>query len=157
MDFVIRKGQIEDCSKTLELIQELALYEKAPNEVAVTAQDFEEDGFGVNSIFELLVAEQGKEIIGVAIFYEKYSTWKGRCTYLEDLIVTESKRGVGAGKALFEGVIKHAKESNSGRMEWQVLDWNKPAIDFYKSYNAELDGTWYNGRFTKEQLQNINL
>ena len=103
------------------------------------------------------IASSEGEIIGVAIFYEKYSTWKGRCTYLEDLIVTESKRGVGAGKALFEGVINYAKERNSGRMEWQVLDWNQPAIDFYKSYNAELDGTWYNGRFTKEQLQNINL
>ncbi|MFT4756337.1 MAG: GNAT superfamily N-acetyltransferase [Vicingaceae bacterium] len=157
MDFVIRKGRIEDCRRTLELIQELAVFEKAPNEVGVTVQDFKEDGFGVRSIFEFLVAEQGKEIIGVAIFYEKYSTWKGRCTYLEDLIVTESKRGVGAGKALFEGVINYAKERNSGRMEWQVLDWNQPAIDFYKSYNAELDGTWYNGRFTKEQLQNINL
>tara|TARA_R110000868_G_scaffold129288_1_gene337908 strand:- start:61 stop:534 length:474 start_codon:yes stop_codon:yes gene_type:complete len=157
MDFVIRKGYKADCLRTLELIQELAEYEKAPGEVAVSLKDLEEDGFGENSIYKLFVAEQNDEIIGIAIFYEKYSTWKGKCIYLEDLIVTKSKRGIGAGKALFEAVIAFAKENNSGRMEWQVLDWNTPAIDFYKSYNAELDGTWYNGRFTKEQLQNINL
>ena len=157
MDFVIRKGYKADCLRTLELIQELAEYEKAPGEVAVSLKDLEEDGFGENSIYKLFVAEQNGEIIGIAIFYEKYSTWKGKCIYLEDLIVTESKRGLGAGKALFEAVIEFAKENNSGRMEWQVLDWNTLAIDFYKSYNAELDGTWYNGRFTKEQLQNINL
>ena len=157
MDFVIRKGYKADCLRTFELIQELAEYEKAPGEVAVSLKDLEEDGFGENSIYKLFVAEQNDEIIGIAIFYEKYSTWKGKCIYLEDLIVTKSKRGIGAGKALFEAVIAFAKENNSGRMEWQVLDWNTPAIDFYKSYNAELDGTWYNGRFTKEQLQNINL
>ncbi|MFT6165344.1 MAG: GNAT superfamily N-acetyltransferase [Vicingaceae bacterium] len=157
MDFVIREGYKADCLRTLELIRELAEYEKAPGEVAVSLKDLEEDGFGENSIYKLFVAEQNDEIIGIAIFYEKYSTWKGKCIYLEDLIVTESKRGLGAGKALFEAVIEFAKENNSGRMEWQVLDWNTPAIDFYKSYNAELDGTWYNGRFTKEQLQNINL
>jgi len=157
MDFVIRKGEKADCLRTLELIRELAEYEKAPEEVAVILKDLEEDGFGEHSIYKLLVAEQNDNIIGVAIFYEKYSTWKGKCVYLEDLIVTESKRGIGAGKALFEAVISYAKEHNSGRMEWQVLDWNTPAIDFYKSYNAELDGTWYNGRFTLEQLQNMNL
>lgn len=157
MDFIIRQGRKEDCTRTLELIQELAIYEKAPAEVAVTLKDLESDGFGESNIFEMFVAEQNQEIIGVAIFYEKYSTWKGRCIYLEDLIVTESKRGIGAGKALFESVIKYAKQHNSGRMEWQVLDWNTPAIDFYKSYNAELDETWINGRFTNEQLQNINL
>ncbi len=157
MDFVIRKGCKADCLSTLELIQELAEYEKAPEEMVISLKDLEEDGFGENSIYELFVAEQNDKIIGIAVFYEKYSTWKGRCIYLEDLIVTESKRGIGAGKALFEAVVGFAKEKNSGRMEWQVLDWNTPAIDFYKSYNAELDGTWYNGRFTKEQLQNINL
>lgn len=157
MDFVIRKGRKADCLSTLELIQELAVYEKAPQELDISLKDLEEDGFGENSIYELFVAEQNDKIIGIAVFYEKYSTWKGRCIYLEDLIVTESKRGIGAGKALFEAVVSFAKEKNSGRMEWQVLDWNTPAIDFYKSYSAELDGTWYNGRFTKEQLQKINL
>lgn len=157
MDFTIRKGRKQDCKQTLELIQELAIYEKAPNEVSITLEALEADGFGENAIYELIVAEQSEQIIGVAIFYEKYSTWKGRCTYLEDLVVTECKRGIGAGKALFEAVIEYAKEKNSGRMEWQVLDWNKPAIDFYKSYDAELDGEWFNGRFRREQLQKMNF
>ena len=116
MDFVIRKGCKADCLRTLELIHELAEYEKAPEEVVVSLKDLEEDGFGENSIYELFVAEQGDEIIGIAIFYEKYSTGKGRCVYLEDLIVTESKRGIGAGKALFESVVGFAKEKNSE--EW---------------------------------------
>ena len=157
MSFSIRKGTKEDCARTLELIQELAFYEKAPQEVSLTVEELEEDGFGQNPIYELLVAEQEGEIIGVALFYEKYSTWKGRCTYLEDLIVTESKRGIGAGKALFEAVISHSKNKKSGRMEWQVLDWNKPAIDFYKSYGAELDPEWFNGRFRSEQLQKMDF
>jgi len=157
MSFVIRRGIKSDCPRTLELIYELAEYEKAPEEVSISLADLEEDGFGAQSIYKLFVAEKDQEVIGVAIFYEKYSTWKGKCTYLEDLIVTQSQRGIGAGKALFEAVIQFAKENNSGRMEWQVLDWNKPAIDFYKAYHAELDGTWFNGRFTKEQLQKINV
>lgn len=157
MDFIIRKGRKEDCKQTLYLIHELADYEKAPQEVTLSLKQLQDDGFGENSIYELLVAEHNGAIIGIALFYEKYSTWKGRCLYLEDLVVTESKRGIGAGKALFEAVIKSAKEKGSGRMEWQVLDWNTPAIDFYKSYNAELDGTWFNGRFTKEQLKQIKL
>ena len=157
MDFVIRKGRKTDCKRTLELIQELAEYEKAPNEVTISLEELENDGFGENSIYELLVAEQNNQIIGIALFYEKYSTWKGRCLYLEDLVVTKAKRGIGAGKALFEAVIAVAKEKQSGRMERQVLDWNTPAIDFYKSYQAELDGTWFNGRFTKEQLAHIKL
>lgn len=153
MNFTIRKGERKDCKATLQLIQELADYEKASEEAELTEEQLMEDGFGKNAIYNLLVAEQNNEIIGIALYYEKYSTWKGRCIYLEDLIVTESKRGLGAGKALFEGVMKEAKERNSGRMEWQVLDWNTPAIDFYKSYNAELDEEWINGRFRREQLQ----
>lgn len=157
MSFTIRNGEPEDCNGTLELIKELALYEKAPQEVSVTIDDLLRDGFGDESIFELIVAEKEGKVIGIAIIYEKYSTWKGRCIYLEDLIVTAKERGIGAGKALFEEVIKRAQKRNSGRMEWQVLDWNKPAIDFYKSYGAELDGEWYNGRFRSEQLQKMKL
>jgi len=156
MDFVLREGKIEDCEATLKLIKELAVYEKAPNEVELSLEELIEDGFGENPIYQLLVAEQKGEIIGVALFYEKYSTWKGRCIYLEDLIVTKEKRGIGAGKALFEGVMNVAKEKNSGRMEWQVLDWYTPGIDFYKCYSAELDEEWFNGRFRREYLQNWN-
>ncbi len=157
MSFIVRRATVKDCKATLELIHELALYEKAPQEVELTLEQLIDDGFGKNPIYELFVAEEENKVIGIAIFYEKYSTWKGRCTYLEDLIVTKSRRGIGAGKALFEAVILAAKEKGSGRMEWQVLDWNEPSINFYKSYQAELDGEWFNGRFTREQLQSMEL
>lgn len=151
--FSIRKGAKEDLSKVLELIQELALYEKAPQEVTITLDELVEDGFGSNPIYGLFVAKQENTIVGIALYYEKYSTWKGRCTYLEDIIVTESKRNQGIGHALFQAVIAVAKERNSARMEWQVLDWNEPAINFYKKYNAELDPEWFNGKLTREQIQ----
>ena len=157
MKYTVRKGKLEDCNSYLKLIQELADYEKAPNEVAITVEDLKKDGFGANRIFGSFTAIQDNEVIGMAIYYEKYSTWKGRSLYLEDLIVTESKRGIGAGKALFEAVMIEAKTRNCGRMEWQVLDWNQPAIDFYKSYGAELDSTWVNGRFQKKHLQEFNF
>ncbi|MEQ8623526.1 MAG: GNAT family N-acetyltransferase [Vicingaceae bacterium] len=157
MEFTIRKGRIEDCESYLKLIQELADYEKAPDEVSITIENLEQEGFGIDAIFGSFTALQGNEVIGMAIYYEKYSTWKGRSLYLEDLIVTEDKRGIGAGKALFEAVMLEAKNRNCGRMEWQVLDWNQPAIDFYKSYGADLDPTWINGRFQKKQLQKFNF
>lgn len=153
MKFIIRKGEAKDCEAALELINELAVYERAENEVELSVEQLIEDGFGKQPIYQLIVAEENNEIIGIALYYEKYSTWKGKCIYLEDLVVTKSRRGIGAGKALFEEVMKVAKEKNSGRMEWQVLDWNKPAIDFYKSYGAQLDGEWFNGRFTRDQLK----
>ncbi len=154
MGFIIRKGEVKDCEATLKLIKELAIYEKAENEVELSLGQLIEDGFGETPIYELVVAEQDNQLIGIALYYEKYSTWKGRCIYLEDLVVTRSKRGIGAGKALFEAVMQVAKERNSGRMEWQVLDWNQPAIGFYKSYHANLDEEWFNGKFTREQLKN---
>jgi len=157
MKYSVRKGKIEDCESYLKLIQELADYEKAPNEVAITIKDLEKDGFGANAIYRSFTAIHEDEVIGMALYYEKYSTWKGRSLYLEDLIVTKEKRGIGAGKALFEAVMLEAKNLNCGRMEWQVLDWNQPAIDFYKSYGAELDPTWVNGRFQKKQLQEFNF
>lgn len=157
MEFKIRKGIKKDCSAFLKLIQELADYEKAPNEVALTIKNLEEDGFGKEAIYKSFAAVQGSELIGLAIYYEKYSTWKGRSLYLEDLIITKEKRGIGAGKALFEAVMQEAKDLNYGRMEWQVLDWNQPAIDFYTTYGAELDSTWINGRFSKEQLQQFKF
>lgn len=157
MSFTIRKGEKSDCLRVIELIKELAIFERAEQEMTLGLSELEEDGFGKDPIYSMFVAEQNDSLIGVALFYEKYSTWKGRCVYLEDLIVTESARGIGAGKALFESVIKEAKARNSGRMEWQVLDWNQGAIDFYKSYGAELDGEWVNGKFRREQLQQMKL
>jgi GNAT superfamily N-acetyltransferase len=112
-----------------------------------------EDGFGLNPIYGLFVAELESTIVGIALYYEKYSTWQGRCIYLEDIIVTESQRGNGLGHRLFQAVIDMANQRNSARMEWQVLDWNEPAINFYRKYNANLDGEWLNGKLTREQIQ----
>jgi GNAT superfamily N-acetyltransferase len=154
--FSVRKGTQDDVPSVLGLIKELALYEKAPQEVTITLNELIADGFGPNPIYGLFVAEQENAIIGIALYYEKYSTWQGRCTFLEDIIVTESKRGNGIGHALFQAVIGVAKERNSARMEWQVLDWNEPAINFYKKYNAGLDSEWLNGKLTRKQIQEFN-
>ena len=157
MAFTIRQAKKADCPAVLDLIVELAIYEKAENEVELTLKELEEDGFGPQAIYDLLVAEQEGQLIGMALFYEKYSTWKGRSIYLEDLIVTEKARGIGAGKALFNAVAKEAKKRNSGRMEWQVLDWNQSAIEFYEKAGAELDGEWINCKFRREDLQQKNF
>ncbi|MFT6882761.1 MAG: GNAT superfamily N-acetyltransferase [Marinoscillum sp.] len=143
----IRKGEYEDLSRALELIEELALYEKAPEEVTNTLEMMQEDGFGENPVFEFIVAEENGEIHGLSIFYWRYSTWKGKRIYLEDLIVTESQRGAGIGKLLFDETIAIGKASGATGMMWQVLDWNEPAINFYKKYyNAGLESGWLNGR-----------
>lgn len=157
MSFLIRKGKKEDCRAIRELILELAIYEKAEHEMSLSVEELEADGFGEDPIYNVIIAEQEQDIIGMALYYEKYSTWKGRSIYLEDLIVTESKRGIGAGKALFEEVMREARDRNCGRMEWQVLDWNQPSINFYKSYGAELDSEWINGKFRREQLQQFQF
>lgn len=157
VSFIVRKAKREDSKAIHALILELAIYEKAEKEMTLTLEELESDGFGQQPIYEVIVAEEDGHIIGMALYYEKYSTWKGRCIYLEDLIVTQVKRGIGAGKALFQAVIKVAKEKNCGRMEWQVLDWNAPSIEFYKSYGAELDSEWINGKFRREQLQQFEF
>lgn len=154
--FNIRKGTIEDLPAALTLIKELAIYEKAPNEVENTVEEMIKDGFSENPIYYLLVAEENKTIHGIAIYYYKYSTWKGKCLFLEDIVVTESERGKGMGAKLFEEVIRIAKEQKVRRMEWQVLDWNEPAINFYKKYSANLDPEWINGKLVFEQLQNFD-
>jgi len=153
-EFTVRAAKKEDCAAVLKLIQELATYENASREAELDVATLEKDGFGAQPAYQLLIAEKENKVIGMALFYEKYSTWKGRSIYLEDLIVTEKERGIGAGKALFEAVIQEAKRRNSGRMEWQVLDWNQPAIDFYKKAGAELDDEWINCKFRREDLQN---
>ncbi|MBQ0147288.1 MAG: GNAT family N-acetyltransferase [Flavobacteriaceae bacterium] len=140
----IRKAGKEDCPRILELIKELALYEKAPEEVTVSLKEMEECGFGNRPVWGALVAEINQEIVGVALYYDRYSTWKGKRLYLEDLIVTESMRGAGIGKLLLDELIVFAKEEKYHGMVWQVLDWNKPAINFYKKYNADFDSEWVN-------------
>lgn len=152
MNVNIRVAVKEDCVRLLELVNELAVFEKAPEEVTVTLEEFVDAGFGPNKVWDAIVAEENGFIAGFAIYYTRYSTWKGRRLYLEDFIVTESYRGRGIGKLLFEAILKDAKDKNFNGMNWQVLDWNEPAINFYKKYNADLDPEWLNGSFTKEQI-----
>jgi GNAT superfamily N-acetyltransferase len=142
----LRTAVKEDCKRLLELIQELADYEKAPDEVVVTLAHFEESGFGANPVWWAFVAEDEQQVVqGFALYYIRYSTWKGQCIYLEDLLVTEQMRGKGIGKLLFEAVMNETKNRGFKRMCWQVLDWNEPAINFYKKFNATLDPEWMNG------------
>lgn len=150
---MIRKGENTDIPSLLALIKELAHYEKAPLEVSVTIEQLIEDGFGPNKIFDFFVAELNNQVVGIALYYTKYSTWKGRCIFLEDIIVSEVHRGKGIGKLLFDEVAKIAKEQRVERLEWQVLEWNTPAIEFYKKYNATLDSEWLNGKLVYSQLQ----
>jgi len=141
----IRKAVKEDCPRLLELVRELAIYEKAPQEVTVSLQHFEDSGFGGNPVWWAFVAEVNGTVEGFALYYIRYSTWKGQRMYLEDLIITEKMRGKGLGKLLFDALIAETKEKKFSGMVWQVLAWNEPAINFYKKYyNASFDPEWIN-------------
>ncbi|HAI82733.1 MAG TPA: GNAT family N-acetyltransferase [Chitinophagaceae bacterium] len=140
----IRKAIKSDCPRMMELIHELAVYEQAPNEVTVTIEHFEESGFGNNPVWWAYVAEVEGTVIGFALYYIRYSTWKGQRMYLEDLLVTESWRGKGIGMLLFNALIAAAKEQQLNGITWQVLDWNEPAINFYKKLSANFDASWVN-------------
>ncbi len=151
MSITIRSAVKEDCPRLLELINELALYEKAPEEVTVTLEHFIESGFGANPVWWAFVAEApspleraGGEVLGFALYYIRYSTWKGQRMYLEDILVTEQARGKGVGKLLFDQLIEEAKERKLSGIVWQVLDWNEPAINFYKKYHSNFDAGWVN-------------
>jgi|SRR5580698_4937580 GNAT superfamily N-acetyltransferase len=148
MDITIRKAVKEDCPRLLELVQELAAFERAPQEVSVTLEHFIDCGFGEKPLWWALVAESGNKLVGFALYYIRYSTWKGAAMYLEDILVTESMRGKGLGGLLFDALIKEAKEKKFDRILWQVLEWNEAAISFYKKYNAEFDSEWLNCRYT---------
>jgi len=143
-NITIRRAVKEDCPRLLELIQELAVYERAPNEVTVTLSHFEKSGFGQNPVWWAFVAEVENKIVGFALYYVRYSTWKGERMYLEDILVTNEWRGKGVGKLLMDRLIEEAKERGWNAMLWQVLDWNEPAINFYKKYNANFDPAWVN-------------
>ena len=140
----IRRAQKEDCSRIMELVQELATYEKAPEQVTVSLEHFTESGFGKNPVWWAFVAEENDRILGFALYYIRYSTWKGQRMYLEDILVTEEARGRGIGKLLMDRLILEAKEKGFSGMMWQVLEWNEPAIHFYKKYKAHLDPEWIN-------------
>jgi len=140
----IRKGNRKDLPKIFDLIKELAVYENAPEQVTNTIPRMEVELFEEHNNFGILVAEEYNEVIGISIFYYRYSTWKGKRLYLEDLVVTESRRGLGAGKLLFDKTLQVAKESGCSGMMWQVLDWNEAAINFYKKYKSSFDAEWIN-------------
>lgn len=144
----IRDAQPNDMNAVFKLINELAVYENAADEVVNTVENLRKDGFGSEKVFDCIVAESNDEVIGFALYYTSYSTWKGKCLYLEDFLVTQSFRRKGVGKLLFDRVHEIAKQRNVGRFEWQVLDWNEPAINFYKKYQANLDGEWINCKLT---------
>jgi GNAT superfamily N-acetyltransferase len=155
MSAIIRIGVKSDLPRVLELIKELAVFENAPNEVEVSVDEMMNWGFGQDKIFDFFVLEKESVIEGIAVYYYKYSTWKGKCLFLEDIIVTESERKNGYGKLLFNEVVKVAKVKKVRRMEWQVLDWNTAAIEFYKKYQANLDGEWINCKLTFDQIQSM--
>ena len=140
----IRRAVESDCPRLLELINELALYEKAPEEVTVTLEHFTKSGFGEQPVWWAFVAEENGVVQGFALYYIRYSTWKGQRMYLEDILVTEAMRGKGIGKLLFDRLIEEATEKGLNGIVWQVLEWNEPAINLYKKYNASFDPEWVN-------------
>lgn len=151
----VRTGIEEDLPRVLELVKELAAYEHALDKVSNTLHEMKEDGFGENPIFGFFVAEADNVIVGVSLFYYRYSTWKGRRLYLEDIVVTEKMRGQGIGKLLFETTLSHSLKMKCTGMMWQVLDWNEPAINFYRKYNATMDREWMNCSLEAFEVQRI--
>ena len=152
MSFIIREGQKKDAQAVLDLITELAVFEKEPEAVEITVDDLLKDGFSENPKFKLFVAEEDSVVIGIALFYVRYSTWKGKSIHLEDLMITESKRKIGAGKALYSAVLKYAHDNNFNRVAWEVIDWNTNAINFYKSTGATYLNDWSVVQMNKENL-----
>ena len=139
---IIRKGNKNDMPAVLDLIKQLAIFENEPDAVVITSEDLVRDGFGENPLFHTFVAEVDNEIVGMALFYYRFSTWKGKTIHLEDLIVTEKMRGTGAGFALYKEIIKEGKKENVRRIEWNVLDWNTPAVQFYEKSGAKVLADW---------------
>jgi ribosomal protein S18 acetylase RimI-like enzyme len=155
MSFIIRRGDRNDVPGIFRLIKELALFERAPEAVINTEQMLLEDGFGENSIYKVFVAEacDTNEVIGMALYYTAYSTWKGKILYLDDLVVTESSRRYGIGRKLINQVLQDALDNKVSQIRWQVLDWNTPAIEFYKSLGVEFDAEWINCKMNPEQIE----
>jgi GNAT superfamily N-acetyltransferase len=156
MKTIIRNGIKKDLPSVLKLIKELADYENAADQVSITLDDLEQDGFGTHPWYWFLVAEKDNEIIGLSFYWIRYSTWKGKFLFLEDFVIKEEYRRRGIGSKLFKETIKICKQLNLNGMIWQVLDWNSPAIDFYKKFDAEISKAWLNGKLTKLQIENIN-
>ncbi|HEX5169970.1 MAG TPA: GNAT family N-acetyltransferase [Cyclobacteriaceae bacterium] len=154
-ELIIREGRKEDLPQVLILVKELALYERSPDQVTNTVAMMEADGFGANPVYGMFVAEKENQIVGISVYYYRYSTWKGKRLYLEDIIVTEQERGSGIGKKLFLRTMKKSLEDNCTGMTWQVLDWNTPAIDFYKRYGSSFDSSWVNCNLESETIRSL--
>ena len=152
LQVTIRQGKKEDVPQIFELIKELAVYERAEHEVENTVTQLIEDGFGEKALFGVVVAEVQEKIVGMSLYYYRYSTWKGKRLYIEDIIVTEDFRGQGIGKQLFEETIRIAKRENCTGLAWMVLDWNEPAINFYLKYGAVMDREWVFVSLPKEVM-----
>lgn len=152
-EVTLRHGTPEDVPRILELIRELAVYEHAEHEVSTNAAQMLADGFGPQPVYGALVAETGGLIVGIAVYYFRYSTWKGKRLWMEDLIVTQSHRGHGIGKKLFFRVMEESLAQKCTGMMWQVLDWNTPSIEFYKRYDARLDPEWINCHLEATQIR----
>lgn len=152
---IIRKGLKKDLQRVLELVKELAEFERAPHEVINTVELMEIDGFGPNPIYGFFVAESEKGIVAISLYYWRYSTWKGKRLYLEDIIVTETERGKQIGTLLFERTMQHALDENCSGMMWQVLDWNEPAIKFYKKYGSTIQHEWMNCTLESSQIKKL--
>lgn len=153
MTIPIRPGTVDDLPQVLALIQELAAFEREPDAVETNVETMRQDGFGERPVFEFFVAEDRQQIVGLALFFYSYSTWKGKCIYLEDLIVTEAYRGQGLGRRLLDQVVLKARQENAKRVVWQVLDWNTPAVEFYKSLGAALLPEWITCRLDEKQIR----
>lgn len=154
MDFTIRNAKKEDMPQVLGLIKALALFEKEPDAVEVTVEDLEDDGFGEQPAFQCFVAELNSKIEGIALIYNRYSTWKGKAIHLEDLIVSESERGTGIGTALLDEVIKYSYSLGVKRINWEVLDWNEPAIAFYEKKGANVMRDWDVVQLNEQAIEN---
>lgn len=143
-NYIVRRAEKSDIPLIFSLVKELAVFEKAPHEVTATEADYEANGFKENPLFDCFLLFEGQNLAGFALWYYRFSTWKGKRFYLEDLFVKEEYRGKGYGKILIEAAIEEAKRTKSSGMMWQVLDWNTPAIKFYERYGVKLDGEWLN-------------
>lgn len=153
MSFIVREGRQKDVQSVYDLILELAIFEKQPQAVDITVDDLLRDGFSENPKFKFFVAEAEDKIIGLALIYERYSTWKGRTIHLEDLIVTQNKRQLGVGKALYTAFLKYAHFLGVKRVGWEVIDWNTNAINFYKSTGAKILEDWSVVQMDSEGLE----
>jgi len=154
MDLKLRTAKKSDMESVLLLIKELAIFEKEPDAVEITVDNLIHDGFGKKPAFKVFVAEIKNEIVGMALFYKRYSTWKGKSIHLEDLIVQKKYRGKGIGSALYKKVLNYAQDNNYKRVAWEVLDWNTPAIDFYKSTGAKVFEEWRVAQMDEKGLNN---